>query len=524
MSDSIKIGISIGDINGIGPEIVLKSLSNKDLLKDITPVIYASKKLCQFYKKLLSLDDFEFVSIDDTSKIKNNKVNVMNVWNDEVKIEPGTPTAVSGKKAFESLQAAVNDLANNRVNVLVTAPIDKKNIQSKSFNFPGHTEYLAKMANVDEALMFLVSDKLRVGVVTGHVPVQEVSKGITKAAVLNKIMQMNKSLQNDFGIRKPKIAVLGLNPHAGDNGLIGKEDQEKIIPAIEAANAKGITTLGPYAADGLFGSSGYTHFDAILAMYHDQGLIPFKAIAFGTGVNFTAGLPIVRTSPDHGTAFDIAGKNLADPASFRQAMYTAIDVYRMRKEERLLNQNPLSISRKTELTSLAIEINSLLTLKSKAELIFICTHNSRRSTLSQVLLTSILKSRGITNIHCYSGGTEETAFNYRMVDALTEFGFGFKKISDGQNPKYVLDDNPPSSEIYFSKKYESHANPQKDFIAILVCDHASETCPIVHGAFKRIPLIYKDPKAYDDTPQESEMYQKKILEIGAEMLFLADQL
>ncbi|MFT4659958.1 MAG: 4-hydroxythreonine-4-phosphate dehydrogenase [Patiriisocius sp.] len=345
MSKQITVGISVGDLNGIGLEIVLKCLSNKDLIKEITPVIYASKAACNFYKQLFNLEDFEFISIDDHSKIKKNKVNIINVWTEDVKIEPGTPTRVSGEKAFESLKAAVNGLASNHVDVLVTAPIDKKNIQSKDFNFPGHTEYLAKMANVEEALMFLVSDKLRVGVVTGHIPLQDVSKNISKDAILNKVIQMDKSLRNDFGIGRPKIAVLGLNPHAGDNGVIGKEDQEIIRPAIEAANAKGITTIGPYPADGLFGSSGYAKFDGILAMYHDQGLIPFKAISFGSGVNFTAGLPIVRTSPDHGTAFDIAGKNLANPDSFRQAIYTAVDIFNTRKEERSLQSDPLETSK-----------------------------------------------------------------------------------------------------------------------------------------------------------------------------------
>jgi len=345
MAKKISVGISVGDIHGIGPEIIIKSLNHKDILKEITPVIYGSKQLINFYKKNLSLDSFDFVAMDDKSKIKENAVNVINVWKDKIEIQPGSPTKLSGNKAFLSLQAAVDGLASGHVDVLVTAPIDKKNIQSKDFKFPGHTEYLANMSNVDEALMFLVSENLKVGVLTGHIPLKDVAQSVTKKAIVEKVAQMARSLRNDFGFSRPKIAVLGLNPHAGDNGLIGKEDQEVILPAMEELRANGILAFGPYAADGLFGSSAYQKFDGILAMYHDQGLIPFKAIAFDTGVNFTAGLPIVRTPPDHGTAFDIAGKNVASPESFRNAIYMACDIFRTRKEEKKIQENPLAVKK-----------------------------------------------------------------------------------------------------------------------------------------------------------------------------------
>ncbi len=321
----------MGDLNGIGLEVVLKSFSNQDLLRDITPVVYSSMGACEFYKQLLSLDSINFHSIDSMGNIKDNVINVMNVWKEDVKIEPGVPTKISGQKALQSLQVAVDDLVNNRIDVLVTAPIDKNNIQSKDFKFPGHTEFLAKTAGVEEALMFLVADNLRVGVLTGHIPLCEVANNVTQQKIIAKLSQMHKSLKGDFGIKQPKIAVLGLNPHAGDNGLIGKEDIEIIVPAIEEANIQGMATFGPFASDGLFGSLAYKKYDGILAMYHDQGLIPFKVLAFDTGVNFTAGLPFVRTSPDHGTAFDIAGKNLASPTSFRNAVYLAIKVFNTRK-------------------------------------------------------------------------------------------------------------------------------------------------------------------------------------------------
>jgi 4-hydroxythreonine-4-phosphate dehydrogenase len=258
-------------------------------------------------------------------------------------VELGERSKEGGKYALKSLETAVKDLASNKVDVLVTAPIDKKAIQSEDFDFPGHTEYLAKMSNADDALMLMVSEDLRVGVVTGHIPLQDVAKTVTKEKIIDKIDQINASLLKDFGIPNGKIAVLGLNPHAGEKGLLGDEEDKVIIPAIKEASKNGAQVHGPYPADGFFGSSSYKKFDAILAMYHDQGLIPFKAMTFGFGVNFTAGLPIVRTSPDHGTAFEIAGKNLANEGSFRHAIYLAVDVYAKRQEYKEMSANPLKV-------------------------------------------------------------------------------------------------------------------------------------------------------------------------------------
>jgi 4-hydroxythreonine-4-phosphate dehydrogenase len=272
---------------------------------------------------------------------------MINCWTEDVKIEPGVTNKEVGKYAFMSLERAVNDLLAGDIDALVTAPINKDTIQSEDFNFPGHTEYLQLRAGADDSLMFLVSDTLRVGVVTGHIPVNKVSESITTAGILAKLRLMNTSLRNDFWIRKPRIAVLGLNPHASDNGLIGNEEAEKIIPAIEEARANDILAMGPYAADGFFANGTYLQFDAVLAMYHDQGLIPFKQIAFESGVNFTAGLSFVRTSPDHGTAFDIAGKNQASEVSFREALFAAIHIVKHRRETAVLNENPLAFGKLT---------------------------------------------------------------------------------------------------------------------------------------------------------------------------------
>lgn len=333
MSHKVRVGISVGDLSGIGWEIIIKSLRKGVFDHSYTPVIYASGMSCDFYLKKIGVNDFDYRLIDHADQLVDGKVNVLNVWQGDETITPGAPTPYSGKKAWESLKMVSQDLLDGKVDVLVTAPIDKKNIQSDEFDFPGHTEYLAKISGEKEALMFLVSDKLRVGVLTGHVPLWKVPSLITEDAIIRKVQAMHHSLQSDFAIANPKIAVMGLNPHAGDNGLIGKEDQEIIAPAIDKLKAQGIEASGPFPADGLFGSSLYHQFDGILGMYHDQGLIPFKALAFEKGVNFTAGLPIIRTSPDHGTAYDIAGKNQADPTSFQEAIGVALAVFEGRNSK-----------------------------------------------------------------------------------------------------------------------------------------------------------------------------------------------
>jgi 4-hydroxythreonine-4-phosphate dehydrogenase len=283
--------------------------------------------------------------IDSPAQAQSKRANMINCWEEDVKIEPGVVNKEVGKYAFLSLERATNDLINGEIDALVTAPINKDTIQSEQFNFPGHTEYLQERDGATDSLMFLVSDTLRVGVVTGHVPIAKIAESITADKIVNKLKLMNTSLKNDFWIRKPRIAVLGLNPHASDNGLIGSEEQEIIIPAIEQARESDVLAFGPYAADGFFANATYLQFDAVLAMYHDQGLIPFKQIAFESGVNFTAGLKFVRTSPDHGTAFDIAGKNQASDISFREALFTAIHIVKHRKEGEILNENPLAFSK-----------------------------------------------------------------------------------------------------------------------------------------------------------------------------------
>lgn len=338
--EKIKVGISQGDINGIGLEVILKTLMEPGITEICTPVLFSSQKTVSYHRKALNLDEFNFNPIRDFSQFNNKKANVFVCYEEEVNIEIGKPTELSGKYALNSLEKATQALLNNQIDVLVTAPIHKHNIQSPEFNFPGHTEYLgAKLGG--EPLMLLCSDDLKVAVVTGHVPLKEVASKISIEKVYQKINQLHKSLKEDFGVRKPKIAVLGLNPHAGDNGVIGAEDKEIIAPAVQKALDENKLVYGPYSADGFFGKGLQTQFDAVLAMYHDQGLIPFKTLAFNSGVNFTAGLNYVRTSPDHGTAYDIAGKNIADESSFKKAIYTAIDVFKNRKLYQEITANPL---------------------------------------------------------------------------------------------------------------------------------------------------------------------------------------
>lgn len=340
----IRLGISIGDINGIGPEVVLKAVSDNRLLQDCTIAIYSSAKVLSFYKKTLPGLEFNFQSLKSADQLDLKKVNVVNCWNEDVQIEPGNKNEIGGKYAFLSLEAATADLAANKIDVLVTAPIAKETIQKAGFNFPGHTEYLADMSGVKEALMMMVSDNLRVALATSHVSLKDVAPALTREKILDKLQALNTSLRKDFKIVRPRIAVLGLNPHAGEKGVLGNEENDVIGPAIQQAKQDGLLVNGPFPADGFFGSSALTQYDAVLAMYHDQGLAPFKALAFDSGVNFTAGLPIVRTSPDHGTAFDIAGQGKASEQSLRNAIYLALDVYRNREFMKDIEANPLKIS------------------------------------------------------------------------------------------------------------------------------------------------------------------------------------
>lgn len=343
--DKIKVGITQGDINGVGYEIIIKALQDTRIFDFCTPIVYGSPKAAAYHRKAINVPNFSFNAVKNAVEASAKRVNIINCNDDLLRVELGKSTTIAGKSAYEALEAAVADLKANHIDVLVTAPINKHNIQSKDFEFPGHTEYLAKHFGQANELMLMVSEKLKVGVVTGHIPLNKVSENMTVEKIVEKLRVMNQSLKNDFSIRKPQIAVLGVNPHAGDNGLIGSEELEIIIPAIKQAQEEKIMALGPFAADGLFGSADYLKFDAILAMYHDQGLTPFKAMAFDTGVNFTAGLPIVRTSPGHGTAYDIAGKNKASHQSMLQAIYLACDIFKNRTENQELEANAMKIEK-----------------------------------------------------------------------------------------------------------------------------------------------------------------------------------
>ncbi|MET7028688.1 4-hydroxythreonine-4-phosphate dehydrogenase PdxA [Sediminicola luteus] len=338
-SEKIKLGISIGDLNGIGCEVVLKTFEDARMLDFCTPIIFASNKVISFQKNELGLD-INYNGIQEVSKALDGKINVLNVWKDAPEITFGEATAQGGEYALKSLVAAVDALKKDEIDVLVTAPINKNNIQTKDFNFPGHTDYLAKELE-GESLMFMVTDSLKVGLLTDHVAVKDAPAAITSKLVKSKIKTIENSLKMDFGIRKPRIALLGINPHSGDNGVIGKEDDEVLKPVIKELMDAGHLVYGPYSADSFFGSDAYKNFDAILAAYHDQGLIPFKTLSFGKGVNYTAGLRKVRTSPDHGTAYEIAGKGKADHSSFKEAVFTALQIFKNREEYRELTSNPL---------------------------------------------------------------------------------------------------------------------------------------------------------------------------------------
>lgn len=338
----IKVGITHGDINGIGYEVILKALEDSRMLEICTPVIYGSAKIAAYYRKQLELPHFAMSQIEKASEARDNVCNIINIVGEDTAIEPGKSTQIAGKAAFLALEKATLDLRNGDIDALVTAPINKDNIQSDTFKFPGHTEYLeTTLGDGNKALMILCNEDVRVALVTTHLPLAQIPAAITKEAILEKLETFNHSLKNDFGIDYPRIAVLSLNPHAGENGLLGKEEQEIITPAIVEGREQKIQCYGPYAADGLFGSGLYSKFDGILAMYHDQGLAPFKTIAMESGVNFTAGLQYVRTSPDHGTGYDIAGKGVASENSLRQAIYHAIDVVRCRRNEAYIHRHPL---------------------------------------------------------------------------------------------------------------------------------------------------------------------------------------
>jgi 4-hydroxythreonine-4-phosphate dehydrogenase len=335
----IRLGITHGDINGISYEIIIKTLKDIRMTDMCTPIIYGSPKVAAYHRKAINVSNFSLNHIADAQQANPTKVNIINVVDEDIRVELGKSTEEAGESSFQALEAAVTDLQNGNIDVLVTAPINKQNIQRKGFEFLGHTEYLAERFKTDNVLMLMVCDDLRVGVVTGHLPISEVAENVTMDAILSKLKVLNDSLINDFSVRKPRIAVLGLNPHVGDAGLLGKEEQQIIVPALEKAREMGIMALGPYPADGFFGNASFRNFDAILAMYHDQGLAPFKALAKDGGVNYTAGLPIVRTSPDHGTAYEIAGNDKASEDAFRKALYLAIDVYNNRNKEKSIKED-----------------------------------------------------------------------------------------------------------------------------------------------------------------------------------------
>lgn len=339
----IRVGITQGDTNGIGYEVILKALADPMVLELFTPVVYGSSKVAAFHRKACGLQPVQFNSIDNAIQARDGMCNMVELNLDDLKVELGVASEAAGRAAFTSLECAVADLRNGAIDVLVTAPIDKNNIQSDTFHFPGHTEYLeSSIGDGASSLMVLFNDRMRVALVTTHLPVSQIASAITKEKIISKIEVLNQSLKQDFAIEYPRIAVLALNPHSGDHGLLGNEEKEIITPAIEEAyNEKKICCFGPYAADGFFGNGSYTKFDGVLAMYHDQGLAPFKTLDMDSGVNFTAGLPFVRTSPDHGTGYDIAGKGVASPASMLAAIYAAIDIYRNRTTYAEIHANPL---------------------------------------------------------------------------------------------------------------------------------------------------------------------------------------
>jgi 4-hydroxythreonine-4-phosphate dehydrogenase len=337
----IRVGITHGDINGISYEIIIKTLQDQRLMENNTIILYGSSKIASYYRKTLNLPDFNFNLIHKADQAHPRRPNILNIHDEEVKIDIGQSTPIAGELALLSLEAATADLAKNEIDVVVTAPINKKNIQSDAFRFPGHSEYFAHKFNCPDHLMLMVSREIRIGMITGHVALNRIKEVLNEGLILRKIKIMNHSLTRDFGIVKPKIAVLALNPHAGDDGLLGDEDTTFIRSAIAKAYEQNMLVFGPYPADGFFGAAQFTHFDGILAMYHDQGMIPFKLLSFDEGVNFTAGLPVIRTSPGHGTAYELAGKNVASSEGFRTAVHLACDIFENRQRHDELMANPL---------------------------------------------------------------------------------------------------------------------------------------------------------------------------------------
>jgi len=346
--EKIRIGITQGDINGISYEVIIKALNDNRILDICTPVVYGSPKVAAYHRKALNIDNFSFNNIKSPEEANTKRANIINCLDDSVRVELGKSTKTAGEASYLALEAAVNDLEHHKIDALVTGPINKHNIQSDRFNFAGHTEYLESRFPSDGVLMFMISEVLKIGIVTGHVQFSRIIEYLTREVILNKLRIMNRSLLADFTIRRPKIAVLGLNPHASDNGLIGNEEEEIIRPALDLAREEDMMVFGPFPPDGFFGSGSFTKFDAVLSMYHDQGLIPFKALMAGAGVNFTAGLPVIRTSPAHGTSYEIAGKGEARPDSFRDAIYLACDIYKNRQLDHEITASPLKTYNITE--------------------------------------------------------------------------------------------------------------------------------------------------------------------------------
>jgi 4-hydroxythreonine-4-phosphate dehydrogenase len=335
------VGISVGDLNGIGIELIIKTFTDSRIMDFCTPVVFASNKAINFYRKLMPEANLNTNVIKDISKATPKQLNILNVWEEEVEIKPGEMDNTGGKYGVISLQAAVQALKDKTIDALVTAPLHKYTMQSSEFNFTGHTPYLKQTFNADEVLMLMTAENMKVALLTEHLAIGDVAKNITKEQIIKKINLLKASLKKDFGIDRPRIAVLGLNPHAGDEGLVGREEKDIIRPAVLEAKKNDCIVMGPYPADAFFARGSHEKFDAVLAMYHDQGLIPFKSLAVGEGTNFTAGLQVIRTSPDHGTAFDIAGKNKADESSFRSAVFAAIDIFDTRTGYAELRKNPL---------------------------------------------------------------------------------------------------------------------------------------------------------------------------------------
>jgi 4-hydroxythreonine-4-phosphate dehydrogenase len=337
----IKVGITHGDINGIGYEIILKTLLDQRIFDICTPILYGSPKVAAYHRKALGLENIIFHNVRTPEEASSKKASIINCVNDEIRVELGKTTPSAGESSVLALMRAVDDLKNNRIQALVTAPINKQNIQSDSFRYTGHTEFLQDYFDAEESLMLMASDLMKIGVVTTHIPVSSISGSISREDITNRIKILDDSLRRDFGIRKPRIAVLGLNPHAGEDGILGEEEKNTISPAIEESRSDNLLVFGPFPADGFFGSGDFAKFDGILAMYHDQGLIPFKTLVPDEGVNYTAGLPIIRTSPAHGTAFEIAGANQAKIGSFRKALYMACDIYQNRQLFDEISRDPL---------------------------------------------------------------------------------------------------------------------------------------------------------------------------------------